>query len=259
MDALIGHTGLVGGTIARSRAFDASFRSTDIDAMRGRHWDLVVCAGVRAEKWKANQDPAGDAAGVARLTEVLETVEIAHLILISTVDVYPTPVDVDEDSVIDPLDGHPYGRHRLALEAFCTARFPCTVLRLPGLFGHGLKKNAIFDLLHENGVERIHPDSAFQFYDLARLWTDVARLRTAGVALANLVPEPVRMADVARRAFGRDLAPAADVTPARYDIRSHHAAHFGGRGGYWYDAAASLESITGFVADERARAARNEL
>ena len=63
MDALIGHTGLVGGTIARSRAFDASFRSTDIDAMRGRHWDLVVCAGVRAEKWKANQDPAGDAAG----------------------------------------------------------------------------------------------------------------------------------------------------------------------------------------------------
>ena len=135
MDALIGHTGLVGGTIARARTFDAAFRATDIDTMRGRSFELVVCAGVRAEKWKANQDPDGDRAGIAKLSDVLETVSIGHLVLISTVDAYPAPIGVDESTPIDAAAGQPYGRHRLALERFCAGRFECTIVRLPGLFG----------------------------------------------------------------------------------------------------------------------------
>lgn len=252
MDALIGWTGLTGSTIRRARDFDALYRSTDIETMRGAAYDLVVCAGVRAEKWKANKDPEGDAAGIARLTDVLGTVRIGHLVLISTADAYPVPVAVDEATPIDPQAGHAYGRHRVALERFCAERFSTTVVRLPGLFGEGIKKNAIFDLLHDNAVAAIHPDSEFQFYDLTRLWADIERVRAAGIPLVNLSVEPTAMRDVAARAFQRTLEmPLA--SPVRYDIRSRYAAQFGGRDGYWYDAASTLDAIAAFVARERAR------
>jgi nucleoside-diphosphate-sugar epimerase len=206
---------------------------------------------VRAEKWKANQDPAADAAGIARLSDVLREVRAQHLVLVSTVDVYPVPVAVDEATEIPEEGGHPYGRHRLAFERFCADHFDTTIVRLPGLFGTGLKKNAIFDLLYDNGVERIHPDSSFQFYDLERLWGDVSRVRDAGVSLVNLTVEPVTMRAVAARAFNRILS-TPDAAPVRYDIRSRYAEQFGGHAGYWYDAESSLSGIARFVAAERA-------
>ncbi len=253
MDALIGWSGLTGSTIRRARAFDAMYRSTDIGEMRGREFDLVVCAGVRAEKWKANRDPEGDRAGIAVLTDVLKTVRAARFVLISTVDVYPAPIDVDESTPIHPAEGQAYGRHRLALEAFCSAHFVSTIVRLPALFGEGLKKNAIFDLLHDNNVEQINPDAAFQFYALDRLWTDIERIRAAGLPLVNITAEPLHMRDVAARAFDRHLPAMPAVLPARYDVRSVYASMFGGRDGYWYDAASTTDELVRFVAAERQR------
>lgn len=253
MDALIGHTGFVGGTIARQRSFDAKYHSRDITSMTSRQFDTVVCAGVRAEKWKANRDPQADKAGIETLVSVLETVRIRHLVLISTIDVYPVPVGVDEASSIDINQGHPYGRHRLELEQRCAELFECTIVRLPALFGRGIKKNALFDLLHDNDVEKIHPDSTFQFYDVARVWADVERVRAAGIPLANLTTQPLAMRVVAEKAFARPLFPGPDAKPAHYDVRSKCAGRMGGGAGYWYDSHEVLSALTRFVAEERER------
>ena len=51
--ALIGYSGFVGGNLLRQRSFDACFNSSNIEAIAGRSFDLVVCAGAPAEKWKA--------------------------------------------------------------------------------------------------------------------------------------------------------------------------------------------------------------
>ena len=51
-DALIGYTGYVGGAILRERSFDACYRSTDIDSIRGTKFDTIVCCGAPAEKWR---------------------------------------------------------------------------------------------------------------------------------------------------------------------------------------------------------------
>ena len=252
-DALIGWSGLVGSTLRRARGFDAMFRSTDIDEMRGRAFDLVVCAGVPAEKWKANRDPDADRAQIASLTDVLATIRAEHLVLVSTVDVYAAPLAVDESTAIDASSCQPYGRHRYALEQFIQARFVSTVVRLPALFGEGLKKNAVFDLLHDNRTDAIHPESRFQFYELARLWTDVERVRAQRIPLVNISVEPTSMRDVALRAFGRELTPSPDAQPAAYDVRSRYAEGFGGRAGYWYDAASTLDALARFVAQERRR------
>jgi nucleoside-diphosphate-sugar epimerase len=253
--ALIGHTGFVGGVLAQQRRFDACFNSANIHEIEGQRFDLVVCSGARAEKWRINKDPGADTADLGRLTRHLASVDAKQVVLVSTVDVYPAPIGVDEDTWIDPLAGAPYGAHRLALEHFVATRFPTLVLRLPGLFGPGLKKNVIYDFLHDNMLDRVHADSAFQFYDLAWLWGDIERALGEGVRLLNLATEPVTVRQVARQAFGRtfDGAPPGSA-PARYDFRSRHAARLGGRDGYLYDAEQVLAAMQQFVAAERGQA-----
>ena len=252
-DALIGHTGFVGSALRRVRDFDACYRSTDIDTIRGRTFDTVICCGAPAEKWKANRDPEGDRARITTLTDALTTIRATRFVLVSTVDVYPEPEGVDETSMIDPSTCHAYGRHRYALEQFCLDRFDTVVIRLPGLYGHGLKKNAIFDLLHEHSVEAIPGNARFQFYDIDRLWDDLQRVMAARLAVVNVTAEPVEMNAVAARVFGRSLPREFVVGAPSYDIRSVHAGLVGGRDGYWFDVEQEIAGLQTFVSEERAR------
>src|SRR4051812_29144381 len=67
MRGLIGHTGFVGSNLARQARFDATYNSANIDSIAGQEFDLLVIAGVRAEKWIANANPDQDRAGIERL------------------------------------------------------------------------------------------------------------------------------------------------------------------------------------------------
>src|SRR5213078_364845 len=92
--ALIGYTGFVGSNLLRQRSFDACFNSANIDQIAGRSFDLVVCCGARAEKWKANAEPATDLDNIEYLTRAVERANIGTLVLISTVDVFVNPAGV---------------------------------------------------------------------------------------------------------------------------------------------------------------------
>lgn len=246
-NALIGYTGFVGSNLHANRPFDHVFRSTDIDRIRHRSFDTLVCAGAPAVKWVANKQPDSDWANLQHLIDCIRTVTARHVVLISTVDVYPTPVDVDETEPIDPDGGEPYGRHRRRLENLIEDTFDHTVLRLPGLFGPGMKKNVIFDLLNDHRVEYIDPAAVFQFYDLTRLWSDIDVARSSGLSLVNLVTEPTSAADVARAGFDRALSGAPSATPVRYDCRTRHAELFGGTGHYVQSRDEVLAAVHDFV------------
>lgn len=242
MKALIGSTGFVGGALQRQTAFDELYASRNIDSIRGRQLDLVVCAGAYAEKWRANQDPVADMAALERLIDPLRELGCRRFVLISTVDVYQRPLGVDESAPADAA--HPYGRHRRLLEEFVQETFPESfVLRLPALFGPGLKKNVVFDLLHDHQVDRIHPDSAYQYYSLAHLWEDIQRF----IPLLNVATEPIPTRELSLRCFGRELTQyPPNQSPARYDFRTLHA-----QSGYLYDKATVLRELQEFVAGER--------
>lgn len=247
MDALIGHTGFVGGTLLAQRNFGALYRSTDIDTIDGRHFDRIVCAGVTAVKWWANANPDEDRAGIDRLIRHLDRVETDRFVLISTVDVFGTPVGVDETTPVPEPGLHPYGLHRAMLEDWVRRRFPVHhVIRLPALFGPGLKKNALFDLLHDNRLAFVDPASRFQWYPLERLADDIDRVQAAAIPLVNLVTEPVSMADIQARLFpGKALG--GQSTPAAYDIRTRHGPAFGGDPRYAIGAAAVMDAMDRFV------------
>ena len=122
-DALIGHTGFVGSNLLRRRDFDATYNSSSIGDIDGRRFDAVVCAGAAGVKWWANQNPGEDRVRIEGLMRHLDTIEASHFTLVSTVDVYDTPVGVDEDDEPSPDRLHPYGRNRLMLERHVVDRF----------------------------------------------------------------------------------------------------------------------------------------
>lgn len=250
-DALIGHSGFVGSALLRQRSFDSVYRSTDIDGIRGRSFDLVVCAGAPAQKWIANKDPEGDRRNIERLISCLQTVECNRFVLASTVDVFRNPVGVDEDSPADDDGHHAYGAHRRLLERFVQDRFPGhLVVRLAGLVGPGLRKNVIFDFLNDNNLQAIDSRGLFQFYPMVNLWFDLRTALGAGLNLVHLTAEPVSVAEVAAEGFGRDFDQHLENPPATYDMRTRHASVFGGRGHYQYDKRETLQAIRAYAQSE---------
>ncbi len=147
MDGLIGYTGYVGQTLLRQRGFDRLYRSTDIATIRGEHFDVLVVSGAPAAKWVADRDPEADHARLAGLAAHLDDVTADFVIVVSTVDVFADSRGVDEADDPGRAPASAYGRNRFWLERRLCARFPNSlVVRLPGLVGPGLRKNAIFDL-----------------------------------------------------------------------------------------------------------------
>jgi hypothetical protein len=250
-DALIGYTGFVGGALLRDHPFAATFNSRNIEEIRGQSFDRVVCAGVSAVKWLANKEPEQDWQGISRLIDCLKEVSAKSFVLISTIDVYREPNGATENDV-PPLEGlHPYGLHRLRLEAFIAERFARhTIVRLPALFGPGLKKNALYDLIHRNQPEKIVPNAAFQWYPTRRLSQDLDRIDAAGVELINITAEPVPMETIRRHFFPEVAVGAPVATPPLYDLRSIHDTLLGGRGGYHLSAGQVLAEMADFVAGE---------
>ncbi|MGD9560411.1 MAG: sugar nucleotide-binding protein [Oscillospiraceae bacterium] len=145
---LVGYTGFVGGNLASSHPFDSCYNSSNIAEAAGADNGLVVYCGMPSEKFLANADPAADLARAKQAMENIHRMKPEKLVLISTVDVYTSPLAVYEDTPPDPASAAPaYGRNRLALEGWVREAYPdALILRLPGLYGYGLKKNFIYDM-----------------------------------------------------------------------------------------------------------------
>jgi dTDP-4-dehydrorhamnose reductase len=246
--ALIGHTGFVGTTLLGQTKFDELYHSANISEIRSRSFDLIVCAGAPAAKWLANKEPEKDWANLQTLMDPLKETITARFVLISTVDVYRIPSAVNEETPIDPSVLDAYGRHRFYLEEFVRHQFENSVIiRLPGLFGQGLKKNFIFDLLHHNCLDWTHRDSVYQFYDMSSLWADLQKVLDRTIPLINMATEPVKAADVARRCFGMEFTNRTEKPPASYDMRTRWAPLMGSSGDYLYSAQETFDRLGRFV------------
>jgi nucleoside-diphosphate-sugar epimerase len=252
--ALIGHSGFVGSNLARFHAYSKCLNSQNIHEIRGCHFDVVVCAGISSVKWKANQDPAADWFAIEQLLDPLKTVVADRFVLISTIDVYPDPVRGTEDIVPNAAVNHAYGQHRFAVEQFVAGHFAQHhIVRLPGLFGPGLRKNVIFDLLHDNRLDLIQPDSTFQYYSLEHIGDDVAKVIDHRLRLLNLATEPIKTTEIIERFAPGAVVGANAGPPVSYDFRSNYAPLWNNRSGYLYDAQTVLREIGEFMNTERQR------
>lgn len=146
-DLLVGSTGFVGGNLMAAHTFASVCHSTDIAAQYGTAPDLCVYAGVPAAMFLANADPEADLAVMAAARENLRKIAPKKLVLISSIAVYADSRGKDESDAPDSADLPAYGRNRLQLERWVREDFPdALIVRLPALYGKGLRKNFLFDL-----------------------------------------------------------------------------------------------------------------
>lgn len=250
-NALIGHTGFVGSTLLKQAHFAKRYRSTDIEEIRGGDFDIVVCAGAPAQKWIANREPQEDQRKIQSLIDHLQTVTCKKFVLISTVDVFKNPVDVNENTVIEETGLHAYGLNRRLLEKFVEHNFKNhLIVRLPGLVGPGLRKNVIFDFHNNNNLHSIESKAVFQFYPMINLWFDIQTALKAELSLVHLTAAPISVADVASQGFGIEFNQSLNNKPAFYDMQSCHAKIFGGISKYQYSARETLQAIRAYVQSE---------
>ncbi len=251
--ALIGASGFVGSNLRAARSFDHLFGSHNFQEMAGRKFDKVYCAGVRAVKWLANKEPEQDREAIQTLSSVLEQVEVRQFILISTIDVYPVTKDADESYNCHQLPNHPYGAHRLAFEDFCRAKFDnCLTVRLPALFGRGLKKNVIYDLMNDNCLEAINPNSLFQYYDLARLEADIGTALRNNLHTVNFFTEPLETNTIIKKFFPGKIVGAQSNPPGCYNLYTRYAKTWGQSGSYLISAEEVLSALGNFLKDAKA-------
>ena len=249
--AIIGATGFVGSTLRKQTSFTDLFQSNNIAEIAGRQFDYVVCAGAPAQKWLANLDPEADQRNLDYLMAQLKTIRCKYFILMSTVDVFTDPNEVDEDSMIDTHSNHAYGRHRRALEIFVERQFKDhLIVRLPGLVGPGLRKNVIYDLLNDNNLSKIDSRGVFQFYPLVNLWSDLQVAQAASLRLLHLTAAPLSVAELSQHGFNRTFNQELAGKPAKYDMRSRYAAIFGETDPYQYRVKDSLLAIRAYAQSE---------
>lgn len=125
------------------------FHSRNIDQIRGQSFETVLCAAAPGSMFEANNAPERDKARIDALTEHLSQLEARQFILISSIAVLADFAGQDTEDTQAFQTDLAYGRNRRRLEAFCAGHFEhCLILRLPALFGPGLKKNFLFDILN---------------------------------------------------------------------------------------------------------------
>ena len=149
MKALVGYTGFVGSNIYAAGDFDAVYNSKNIKEAYGTNPDLLIYAGLRAEKYLANNAPEKDMELIYQAEENISKINPKELVLISTIDVFKNPKGVDENTAIDTENLHAYGYNRYQLELWVREKYPdALIIRLPGLFGKNIKKNFIYDYIN---------------------------------------------------------------------------------------------------------------
>lgn len=250
-NALIGFSGFVGHTLHKQADFTMLYRSTNIHEIENHDFNVVVCAGAPAQKWIANRDPLNDRKNIESMINHLRTVKCKTFILISTVDVFKSPIGVDESTPVAEDGLNPYGLHRRLLEKFVAQNFSHhLIVRLPGLVGPGLRKNVIFDFLNKNNLHAIESRGVFQFYPMVSLWHDISTSLEAGLSLVHLTAEPISVADVSLRGFGKSFTQSQVNTPARYDMQTSYARIFGSMGLYQYTARETIQAIRAYAQSE---------
>ena len=305
MDYLVGCTGFVGSNLIVQHCFDGAFHSVDITKAFDKRPDLLVYAGVRAEMFLANKDPEADRRHIENAIYNIQRICPKECILISTIAVYPDAHGVDEDTEIDPNDLSAYGTNRLLLELWVENNIENSlILRLPAIYGKGLKKNFLYDYIHKIptmlfekkfeelaekepllreayfdqgngfwkcrlctsaeesqlktlfdrlGFSALHftdSRSVYQFYSLAHLWEHIEIARKQGICKLNMATPPVSVDTVFRRLTGTSFVNELKKAPYSYDMRSKHAALYGGVDGYLISEEQELEDITKFVKSE---------
>lgn len=144
-DLLVGSTGFVGGNLKAVHNFEKMCHSADVGNYFGSNPDLCIYAGIPSAMFLANSVPEKDLQIMHQARENLRQINPKKVVLISTIAVYGDSVGKNERDLPEPDSA--YGKNRFLLEQWVKTDFPdASIIRLPALYGMGLKKNFLYDM-----------------------------------------------------------------------------------------------------------------
>ena len=199
MKILIGNSGLVGSTLKNTIKFDYEFNSKnllDLLKVNDTNQSSLYLACLPATKWVVNKNPKKDFDNIKNIVDVICQKEFKKVILISTIDVYHgSALKSNEDSVPIVKDLN-YGSNRYIFEILISQTVKSAdikTFRLPAVFNSKIKKNILYDLIHNNNVSLINKNSCFQWYNLDALSFDIESLsaKFSSELVFNLFSEPL--------------------------------------------------------------------
>lgn len=260
---VVGATGFVGsnlvGQLRRAGMPPAAaISSSEWHEVRSMpRFGTAIVAAPHARKWWAAIHPEDDRRICEALADELLAVDSKRLVLLSTIDATGLTSGFDEDSARDE-PANPYGMNRLWLERrLQSARAGVSVVRLPGLFGDGLKKNVLFDMLNGREISGVHPDDQYQWYSVDWLLRDIALVLGIGANRVFLTCEPIAVREVVLEcmpSMAHSLASASvDLQrgPISYGLTSKYASLWPtSTNGFQYDRRAVLGALRPFMTPE---------
>ena len=244
--ALIGYTGFVGSNILSKHNFNNLYDIKNIKDIQDKKFDLVVCAAAPGIKWKANKFPKKDLSVINFLIENLKRIKSKRVILISTIDVYPDVDKVNEDTEIKREKLLPYGKHRRILEEFIESNFNSIIIRLPGLFGKGLKGNILYDLINKK-YEFIPMKGKMQFYYLEHIWKDIIVTLDNKLEIVNFATEPISVEILIKQVFKLQYHKIMKNENPYYDMRTNYGYLWGKENSYIYSKFEVINDIKIFL------------
>jgi nucleoside-diphosphate-sugar epimerase len=230
---LIGFSGFVGGNLAKQFKYDYLINSKNINKAHDVSVDILTIAAGDARKWLANKEPEKDLIHIEKLFLDISKINAKKVILFSTVDVFSGEAGIYEDSEL--FSAEPYGRHRKYFEKLVLDHFnSVTIIRLPGLFGCGLKKNIIYDILHGKDLSSFNPDSAFQWFCLNDLSSIINYCSKHNISELNVSSEPISVLELCKILKVSPTLLNPNAKRINYDIRSYYSMKFNGTNDYLF-------------------------
>jgi hypothetical protein len=240
MRVLVGDTGFVGQNLLSFMQFDKTYNSKNIQELAGLGDSIdIYLACLPATKWLIEKDPLADLENVQNIVNVLNKNTYNNIYLFSTIDVYTNALLLSNESTLLTFDSPGYGANRYIFELFITNNLSYNslkIIRLPSLFGPGLKKNILFDVKNNNQIEKINRNSLHQWYNMERLEKDLEKINSIDAVKFNFFPEPIETKEILEGHVGHD------GERFEYNFQTIHTPS-----GYWYDKDTAVKEVKEFL------------
>lgn len=225
---IIGGNGFVGSGIVRNcqkkgLAYAVVTRE-NCEALAKKPCHILINANGNSKKYMADRDPDWEfEASVTSVHRYLTIFSYDKYIQLSSCDVYPDCSDqfgTVEDAPLSPSRQSTYGFHKYMAEQ-CVMHFAkdWLIFRMGGFVGPGLKKNAIYDLLHGPQLW-LSEDSRLQFISTDAAGDMILRLALSDLSheILNLCGEgTVRIGDVKER-VGSTVSVNPEAKTVLYEV-----------------------------------------
>ena len=242
MMGVIGASGFIGTNFMDNFPAAVPISREHLESSQVIELDTLVIAAPGARKYEINQNPEVDRENIIRLLEqITRSIRTRRITLFSTIDVYKLPIEVNEDSEI--RTDLSYGGNRALFEIEIRNLAPVVnIRRLPGLFGPGLKKNLIFDLINnrQDQLSNYSSESIFQYIHIDEAIKLGVEESLEQHEILNVVTPPIKVSDIV------SLPMNYEPKSVSYNVMTkHHSKN------YFLEKTDVIDAIQSFVSKQR--------